>query len=368
MRFFAAIIGLTLAAVIGYEAFLFIPASGVLHPLTPKLVDQCKRVTVFPGTEDVTIDPGLNLAFISAEDRRANPRVQGGIYAMSLDPEASVRKVSPDTFGPFHTHGISLWRGSDGSRRLFAINHRDASSDAIEIFDVAADGALTHLETVVMPAGSTPNDLVAIGPRAFYVTDDHGYKTGPMATLETYFALPFSKVVYFDGTSWSTVAQGLKYANGINVSADGATIFVTEFAARDLRFYKRDAKSGALMLQKKVAVDFGPDNVEVARDGGLWVAGHDAVFAFLAHARDPKKISPSRVIRVNPETGDQATVFVDTTGVLNASSVGAVWDRTLIVGAVYDDHVMVCPLFDILFKTAPEYRAQIDDAAAPSRR
>lgn len=48
-----------------------IPLSGAFATLEPKLVDQCRRIDVAPGTEDVAIDPELNLAFISTADRRA---------------------------------------------------------------------------------------------------------------------------------------------------------------------------------------------------------------------------------------------------------------------------------------------------------
>ena len=43
-------------------------------------------------------------------------------------------------------------------------------------------------------------------------------------------------------------------------------------------------------------------------------------------------------------------MFVSTQGEINGSSVGAVWDNTLIVGAVFDGHVMVCPMMEILLR------------------
>ncbi|MFZ5617200.1 MAG: hypothetical protein ACOZAA_07765, partial [Pseudomonadota bacterium] len=86
------------------------------------------------------------------------------------------------------------------------------------------------------------------------------------------------------------------------------------------------------------------DNIEIAADGSLWIAGHSKVFDFLKHAEDPKAIAPAHVIRVNPESGLTEDILIDTGGALNGSSVGAVWDNTLIVGAVFDGHVMVCPV------------------------
>lgn len=356
MRVVAAFLVAVFVAAAGYLGYYYVPATGVLVRLEPRLASECAKVPVFPGTEDVTIDPSLNLAFISADDRRATaagkPR-QGGIYAMSID-DSVVRRVGGDGFGPFHPHGISLWRGPSGEKRLFAINHRTATEDSVEIFDVGLDGGLTHARTIALPAGSNPNDLVAVGSEAFYYTNDYRFKDGLGRALETYLILPFSNVTFYDGKTLRRVVDGLRFANGINIAANGKDVYVTEFFGRRLLVYARGA-DGGLTRKKSYRLNFGPDNIEVARDGGLWIAGHDNVFAFLAHARDPKKISPSRIMRLALDNGDHADLFIDTTGLLNASSVGAVWDKTLIVGAVFDDHVMSCPLLDIFFRNAPVY-------------
>ena len=82
----------------------------------------------------------------------------------------------------------------------------------------------------------------------------------------------------------------------------------------------------------------------------MWVAGHSKIFDFLEHAKDPEAIAPSHVIRVNPRNGVESDVLISVNGEINASSVGAVWDNTLIVGAVFDSHVMVCPMLEILLR------------------
>lgn len=347
MRGFFTLVGLFVLGAIAWLLWHMAPASGVFAGLKPKLVDQCRAVAVFPGTEDVTIDPRLNVAFISADDRRATMAgkpVQGGIYALRLDGTDRVMKVSPDSFGEFHPHGISLWRGEDGRQRLFAINHTINDGDKVEVFDVGLGGALLHVDTIAFPEMTSPNDIVGVGPRSFYVTNDRGIKEGWMSTVEAYFALPLSTLAYFDGQTGKIAARGLTYANGINVTADGKTLYATEFLARKVSIYDREPETGALTKKKSIRVNTGPDNVEVAADGALWIGGHSKVFDFLKHVEDASAIAPSHVIRVNPESGAREDVLIDTNGVLNASSVGALWDNQLIVGAVFDDHVLVCPI------------------------
>lgn len=346
---------LLLVVAAGWSLLHVIPASGASAELATKLVDQCRRVDIAPGTEDVTIDPDLQLAFISAADRRqwynegsgdVNPK--NGIYAMALDG-SGVRKVSPEIEG-FLPHGISLWRGPDGERRLFVISHRPSGEEVVELFDVAASGELAHLESISFPAMFSPNDLTAVGPRQFYVTNDRKYETGPLAMLEAYLALPLSSVAYYDGTEGRIVKDGIAYANGINQSVDGKSIYVAELLKRRIAVFDRDIETGALKHVKNLKVNTAPDNIEVSRDGALWVAGHSKIFDFIKHAENENAIAPSHVIRVNPRSGLASDVLVSVNGEINGSSVGAVWSNTLIVGAVFDGHVMVCPMLEILLR------------------
>lgn len=357
MRYFW--MGLIALALIIAGRFLYhvVPAAGAFADLDTKLVDQCRRVEIAPGTEDVTIDPDLKLAFVSAadrrawfsrsEDRRVNPL--NGIYALSLDGSDAVRKISPpmDNFLP---HGINLWRGPDGDKRLFVINHPPTGEEIVEIFEVGETGDLTHLESVSFDEMHSPNDLVAVGARQFYATNDQRFDSGPLAALESYLALPITNTVYFDGENGRSVAGGLVYANGINKSVDGSEIYIAELLKRRIGVFERNMQTGALKRIKNLGVKTAPDNIEVSRDGALWVAGHSKIFDFVEHAEDPEAIAPSHVIRVNPRNGLSSDVLISVNGEINGSSVGAVWDNTLIVGAVFDSHVMVCPMLEILLR------------------
>ncbi|MEX0643769.1 MAG: SMP-30/gluconolactonase/LRE family protein, partial [Parvularculaceae bacterium] len=339
-----------LAVLVLYVLSNLIPASGAFVTLENKLVDRCTRLDIAPGAEDVTVDPDTDLAFVSASDHRAsfNGRpAPGGIYVFDVSTHDAARLVSLDAPADFQPHGLSLWHGADGEKRLFVVNHPFAGGHTVEIFDVGEGGALAHAESVAFKAMHSPNDVLAVGSRQFYATNDRGYDGGLLGLLEGYLALPFASAVYYDGAEGRIIKKGLVYANGINMSADGSTVYIAEFLKRRVGVYARDAATGALKRERLISVNTGPDNIEVAKDGALWIAGHSKVFEFLKHAEDPSAIAPSHVIRVNPRTRNKSDVFIDTTGTINASSVGAVWDKTLIVGAVFDGHVMVCPMIEI---------------------
>ena len=344
MRVVLWIVLLIAGAAVARLAWVMVPVSGALVSLEEKLVDQCTRVEIAPGTEDVTIDPATRIAFVSASERRDADLPPGGIYAMNLDGDRQPTLVSTDAPEDFRPHGISLWTGDAGEKRLFVISHPKAGGHVVEIFDVGAGGALTHVKGVSFDAMHSPNDLVAVSGEAFYASNDKGYLDGLMLQLETYFALPFSSAVYWDGENGRVAVPGLAFANGINVSADGNTVYIAEFLRQQVGVYDRDTETGALTRRDTLAVGTGVDNIEIAEDGALWIGAHPRAFEFLAHAEDPTAVAPSQVVRVDPETGDVDEVLVDVSGKLSASSVGAVNGKTLVVGAVFDTGVLVCPL------------------------
>ncbi len=344
MRAVLLFVLLLVVVMAGRVLYVMVPASGIFATLEPVLVESCTRVDVASGTEDVTIDPDTRLAFVSASERRDPELPAGGIYAFQLDAASMPQRVSVDAPEDFRPHGISLYKGADGTKRLFVINHPKAGGHAVEIFDVAEGGMLAHVKSVSFDAMHSPNDLVAVGPESFYASNDRGYRDGFLSMVEAYLALPLANAVYWDGQTGSVAVSGLAYANGINVSADGGTIYIAEFLGRKVGVYARDAATGALSHVKDLPVDTGADNIEIAEDGALWIGAHPKVFDFLTHAQDASSVSPSQVIRLDPDTGESEDVFVALDGTLSASSVGAVNGNTLVVGAVFDGHVMVCPL------------------------
>lgn len=351
MKAFGFVIAGALLAAAAWLAMHILPAMGVFNNLEPLLVGECRRVDIAPGTEDVEIDEDARQVFVSTFERRGwyagetAGRPRGDIYLLDLaDRTLTPQLVSENAPADFSPHGISLWRGPDGARRLFVVNHRADGTEAIEMFDVGDDGILFHTETVSFDAMYSPNDVVAVGNRQFYASNDRRYETGLVGVLELYGALPLTDVVYFDGVDGRSIARGLTYANGVAVSEDGAEIYVAETTKRRILAYTRDETTGALKVRTRWRVHTAPDNIDVAPDGALWIAGHSNTNKFLAHAKNPDAIALSHVIRLDPNSGESEDKFVSLNGEINASATGAASDDMLIVGAVFDSHVMVCPL------------------------
>lgn len=322
--------------------------AGEFKTVAPHFSGACRRISPAPGAEDITIHPETGIAFISSDDRRARMRgepSQGAIYVYDLNhPSPTLTNLTIDFEQDFHPHGISLYIDESGVEKLFVVNHR-AAGDCIEIFDYSED-KLIHRESLRDALMTSPNDIVAVGPRSFYVTNDHGNVSALGRTLEEYLRLARSYVLYYDARQFQIVAQNIAYANGINVSRDGRQVFVAACIGGKIKIYDRDLDSGALTWRSDIDLDTGVDNIEVDANGDLWVAAHPQLLAFTRHARDAKNLSPSQVLKIslqeNPPKIDE--IFLDHGHMISGSSVAAVFGNRLLIGSVFEEHFLVCEM------------------------
>lgn len=321
--------------------------AGAFRGIDGHFAGTCRLVPGAVGSEDLTIHPRSGVAFVSSCDRRAamagNP-VPGAIYAYDLEADSPrLVNLTPDADTNFQPHGISLWSG-DGRDVLFVVNHPPEGSglprDTVEVFDVEP-GRLVHRATLTDPLLVMLNDLVAVGPDRFYVTRTHRHPPGFLQSLETYLQLSGAQVLFYGPGGFRVAVDGLVYPNGINVSSDGRSLYVASVTDGAVRVYDRDAARETLSLRQVIAVEGGPDNIEVDAEGTLWIGAHPKLLRVGAHAEDPKEKSPAQVLRVRA-SGESDEVYLSDGDPLSASSVAAVRGRRLLVGQIFDDGILDC--------------------------
>ena len=188
-----------------------------------------------------------------------------------------------------------------------------------------------------------PNDVVAVAKDKFYVTNDHGSRQGLKRTLEEYLRLPFSYLLYFDGMELSKAYGGLRYGNGVNISHDGKLLYISTTIGQNLLTFDRNLESGNLTLKNKTHLKTGLDNIDVDRDGNIWIAAHPKLLAFVSHAKDSSKVSPSQVLKLVPNDSEGYTVeevYLDEGVNLSGSSVAVHHKTDLFIGAVFDRKIL----------------------------
>jgi arylesterase/paraoxonase len=318
-----------------------------------------------PGPEDIVIDHAAGVAFVASQQRLSakgkllgpDEMPGGAIFALDLNSDPLVPRglTNQEALGvPFHPRGCSLYCGAQGVRRLLVISDRAAGNHVVEVFDVDGD----RLQNVRTVAGAehliSPNDLVALDGDRFYVTNDHGARQALLRWLETGAALPWSTVVFWDGSRWHTVAKGIEMANGIALDPARGRLYVAASRSKKIYAYAWDANDPIKELTHPVKIDLPgcPDNLEWDEDDHLWIGADPSFFKLFLYFYGMVSTAPSLVLRLRFDGGTTPRVEEvwrdDTGAIISASSVAAVHGqgpvRRLLIGQPLGNHVLDCEL------------------------
>ncbi len=353
-------IGIPLLVLVGaaWSVHVLWQAGGFDDPIVTRIDGSCQKVAGVTGPEDIVIDRERGQAYLSGRDLRAAAAARdgkgslpaGAIYRYDL---GAADGAGPDSAGPvnltpdmpvsFQPHGLSLLR--DGAMTwLFVVNHPGGARHEIIRYRLAADG-LVEDGRFASPLLISPNDIHAVGPERFYVTNDRGSGAPFMHAVESFLRLPRSTVAYRDPGGWRVVADDIVFANGINGTADGGRILVGSTVEKRIYLYARDAQDGALAELARLPLPMGADNIARDAEGRFWVAGHPRLFDFVGHAGDAARPSPGMVVRMTlaGEGGEVAEILREDGTTLSAMSVAAPYgaDR-LLLGGVFADYFVDC--------------------------
>lgn len=331
-------------------------AEGV--PLYP--LDRCERVALIDsatgeavvGAEDLAFDPRERRVIISAYDRRAVERQarrragalrEGGLYAVSLDALASGEEslsvssmVARDTVaGGLRPHGVAF----DAERHEITFVNRAYEAArgrwrmAPRIERVGADGA-TFIGDEKAPRCSA-NDVATIGERTF-VSFDHaacGWRGG----LESALALRLSGV---DAAEGGALYKGAGHANGVAATKDAGLALA---ATREHAILFLQSEDDAFRLKSRILLPGGPDNLSVSRDGAIIAAVYPSLLSIGAQRKLGVGRSGSRVVRVDPASGDVRLMFDDPRASLFSAASAAIEEEgVLVIGSALDRGVVVC--------------------------
>ncbi len=197
--------------------------------------------------------------------------------------------------------------------------------------------------TLTDPAIVSPNDLVLLDEVRFYFTNDHGFTKGIGRLLEDYAGLAMSNVVYFDGTEYREVADGIAYANGINYDKKRNLIFVASPRGFLVNVYSRN-EDGSLNFIDDIPCGTGVDNIEFDTEGNLWIGAHPNLLRFTAYAQGKEETSPSEIVKIKYRgEGDYTieTIYLEDGSAMSASTVAAPFGNLILVGNLMDEGFFV---------------------------
>ena len=330
--------------IIAYVFYIFY-STGFFRKVENSFAGTIEKQIELPGVEDMQISYEDNFILFSSDDRagrRDGNKEKGHLYYMDLtNTMFQPVQLTTELKIPFYPHGISMIRIAVNRYRVYAVNHVDGIH-SIEVFDLRND-SLTHIGTLQHNSMISPNDIVAIDKERFYFTNDHGFTKGLGKFGEEYLGWAASNVVYFDGNEYREVADGIAYANGINLDFNRSLLFVA--SPRDFLVKVFHIKEdGDLDFIENVDCGTGVDNIEFTPEGKMWIGCHPNLLAFAAYAKGSEPISPSEIITIDYRNkGDYSKeiVFLDNGEHMSASTVAVEYKDLIFVGNVMDSHFLI---------------------------
>ena len=337
-----------------FFALRWLTAAGIFTSVTPVSPGVCKAVPGIAGPEDFEVDATHDAIIVSSTNRRAPktaPDPHDGLYALKFSDLTAAPVKLDGVPKDFHPHGISLYRDPRGEETLMAVNHRQDGSQAVEIFGLTYDNGAVKLTSRSSIGGGlliSPNDLSAVGPDRFYVSNDHVTKTALGRFAEDYLVWPHADLLYFNGINFRIPVQRMAFPNGVYVTPDGTHLYVAVTNERRLIAMSREPFFGNLTEIGSLSLPMRPDNISADAQGRLIIAGHPSLIRVDQFRADPSKPSPSEVLRISLDkagvpTGYE-TLFADDGGLIGASSSAAVVGKKLIIGSVLDDKLLICEM------------------------
>ena len=321
----------------GGALFLY---TAVNREVDEKFAGTCSEVSLRGSAEDIQIDRQRKFAYLSVFDRL-------GAQQGAVDPGTVMRldlnRANPSAEnalldGPeLHPHGLSLHITPAGERHLYIINHpedRSTGREVIEYYVEATPGNFTHKQSYSSPLITRANDLVAVGPNSFYVAQDVDRTSGETLT----------SLIYFDGTNFRSVADDIQSGGGINVSADGNTLYISETGGEVIRVVSR-SPDGSVETIDNIELGTAPDNIDIAEDGSLWIGGHSNVIALAMHFI-AGSLSPTQILRVDPTSNpfEIEEIYLNGGEQISSGSGGATLEKQLLIGSITAKKVLTCEM------------------------
>ena len=238
------------------------------------------------------------------------------------------------------SHGESLARRKNGKWALYVVNHGGRQS--IEMYELKrAAGGWSLLWRGCHVGAHDYNDVAILPDGGFVAT----YPTG-LGVVGT--GGPFSGAVTGYVVLWvpgkgerELMETRMRYPNGVVASADGRTIYINEFSARQVLKY--DLAGGKVMGQVKV--DFLPDNLTWTKDGKLLAAGVKGTRGECPEGSGRPCIQGFGVAEIDPAKMEARTIFdsATTEPLIGGVSVAFKAGGSIYLGAFQGDRLVKIP-------------------------
>lgn len=240
--------------------------------------------------------------------------------------------------GQIESHGISLSRRTSGEWQLYVVNH--GVRESMEMYELLPDGAKWKLEWRGCVLAKKPyNDVTALPDGNFVATRPQAIQREGQ---NLFGGEPTGNVAVWTAAGGEQVLPGSEYGypNGVLVSKDGRSVYISGWITRDLHRYDLQAKKEAAKCQ----FTFMPDNLTWTPDGKILAAGIKGINGNCPPETGYPCIQGFVVAEVDPKTLEHRILY-DNKGkaLINGVSVAIEAGNAIYVGSFQGDRLVKLP-------------------------
>ena len=242
---------------------------------------------------------------------RVSDRTSHTAYPSASAVNRHDARTYPDCPGPpgqggaaFTTHGVYVEPGNGPVHKLFVVGH--GARESIEVFEVdtrPATPAVTWLGCVIAPDPIGLNSVRGL-PDGGFITTNFLPRGTPREVTQRMLGGERNGELW----EWHTASGWQKVpgseaagANGVELSADGKTLYVAAWGSQS---FFRVSRGATPPVRDEIPLGFRVDNIHWARDGSLFAVGQ-AGQNWKAVKIDPNTLAVREVVSVadTPEFG-----------------------------------------------------------------
>jgi sugar lactone lactonase YvrE len=295
------------------------------------------QVTTNPGPEDIVLDTisDANPRIIISCDTRRTKEKSGSIQAMDVNSEKvmEIQRIGEPERLVFHPHGIDLVKLSDGSVKLYVVNHNEAEKKQSILIYQLKNNQLIFEKQLIDESIASPNDVTGTPDGTIYFSNEFHKRNARLAAI---LGLKTGYFVSWNGKEFTKREKGFCYANSMAIFEN--TMYTT--GSRNRFLYKSPQVFSAKSKKKKFAKIPGADNISIANNKA-YVACHVNLFKFLKHVDSKENKTPTVIYEIDLKTAKKRVFYVNNDGQINGASTAIYFQGRLYLSQIFEPYLLV---------------------------
>jgi hypothetical protein len=296
-----------------------------------------REISTKAGPEDIVLDTvstNFPRLIISCDNRRTTEK-SGFIQAMDFRTEEIIvlERTNEPASLVFHPHGIDVVKLTDGTSKLYVVNHNEEAKEQSILIYKIEQNQLVFEKQLIDKQLVSPNDVAGDASGKIYTGNEFHKRNALGSAL---LGLKNGYFVQFDGKQFSKRETKFCYANGLAVYKDQ----LLTVGSRNRFLYKAPLDFKKDSKKEKIAKLSGADNISVIGDKA-YIACHVNLFKFIKHAKSPKNTSPTVVYEVDLKTNQKRLLYTNTDGTINGAATAVLYNGNLYLSQVFEPFILV---------------------------